>query len=310
MRVTVVGAGAIGGWIAARLTMSGHDPALLLRHGRTLTHLTLCEGTERSLVEVRAYDRADELGPQDLVIIAVKAFALADAAEAASALIDENTAVLPMVNGVPWWFADPPLASVDPDGRIAAALPANRVIGCVVHAAVRRESASEIVVQHADKLLVGEPGGGTSERMESIAGLFGQAGIRADATPDIRRATWYKAWGNMTMNPLSALTGATADQVIAECRPLILDCMEEARAIGSAIGCPIAESGEDRIAVTQRLGAFKTSMLQDVEAGRKIELEALLGAPLELARRHGVPAPSLAQLYARTREMAESRGLL
>ncbi|HET9355189.1 MAG TPA: ketopantoate reductase C-terminal domain-containing protein, partial [Sphingomicrobium sp.] len=159
-----------------------------------------------------------------------------------------------------------------------------------------------------DRLIIGEPEGGQSERVAAIAEVFAQSGIRAEAVADIRRATWYKAWGNMTMNPLSALTGATADRIIAECRPLILDCMEEARAIGAAIDCPITESGEERIAVTARLGAFKTSMLQDLEAGRRIELEALLGAPLELAERHGVPAPNLANLYAATRLLAETRG--
>ncbi len=310
MKVTVVGAGAIGGWIAARLALAGRDPAVLMRPGRPLSTLTLSENGDRASVRLRSSDRADAFGPQDLVVFAVKAFALAGAAEAAAALIGPNTLVLPMVNGVPWWFADPPLASVDPGGRISAARLQHRVIGCVVHAAVRREGEAEIVVQHVDKLILGEPGGGVSEPVRAVAALFEKAGIRAHASADIRRDIWYKAWGNMTMNPLSALTGATTDRIIAECRPLILACMEEARAIGAAIDCPITESGEERIAVTERLGAFRTSMLQDSEAGRRIELEALVGAPLELARRHEVPAPNLAHLYAMTRLMAESRGLL
>lgn len=306
MKVAVVGAGAIGGWVAARLASAAHDPAVLVRQGRTLPGLTLHEDGAHLSVAIRSADRAVALGRQDLVILAVKAFALAEAAEAAAPLIGPDTQVVPMINGVPWWFADPPLASVDPDGRIAAALPRDQVIGCVVHAAVRREGEM-VVVQQADKLILGEPDGGDGERVRPIAALFDSAGIRAEVSDDIRRAIWYKAWGNMTMNPLSALTGATADRIIAECRPLILACMEEARAIGAAIGCPITESGEARIAVTERLGAFRTSMLQDVEAGRPIELEALLGAPLELARRHGIPAPNLANLYAMTRLMAESQ---
>ena len=310
MRVAVVGAGAIGGWIAARLALAGSDPALLTRSAGHSGELVLSEGANRVRVEVRTSDRADVFGPQDLLIIAVKAFDLARAVEAAAAMIGPDTLVVPMVNGVPWWFGAPPLTSVDPGGRIAGALRNGHVIGCVVHAAVRRAGATEIQVQHADRLIVGALPGDTADRAETVAALFEKAGIRAELSADIRRDVWYKAWGNMTMNPLSALTGATADRVIAECRPLILACMEEARAIGAAIGCPIEESGDERIAVTQRLGAFKTSMLQDSEAGRKIELEALLGAPLELARRHGVEAPNLANLYAMTRLMAESRGLL
>ena len=308
-KIAIVGGGSIGGWVAARLALSSHDPTVLVRPGGTLSELTLRENGAHRFVAIRSADRAGDLGRHDLVVLAVKAFALAEAAEAAAPLIGPGTIVLPMVNGVPWWFAEPPLASVDPHGRIGATLPSAQVIGCVVHAAVRREHQT-IIVQHADKLIFGEPSGGVSGRVEAMAELFEGSGIRAEATSDIRRDTWYKAWGNMTMNPLSALTGATADRIISECRTMILDCMEEARAIGQAIGCPIAESGEDRIAVTQRLGAFKTSMLQDAEAGRKIELEGLLGAPLELARRHGVPAPNLTRLYAMTRLMAESRGLL
>ena len=310
MRVAVVGAGAIGGWIAARLALAGCDPAVLVRPTRKFADLVLREDGATNTVTLRTSDRADAFGPQNVVVIAVKAFALAEAAEASGPMIGPETLVVPMVNGVPWWFAVPPMTSVDPGGRVAAALGDDHVVGCVVHAAVRREGGTDIVVQHAERLIVGALPGERREGAATVAALLETAGIRATVSADIRRDIWYKAWGNMTMNPLSALTGATADRIIADCRPLILDCMEEARAIGAAIGCPINESGEDRIAVTQRLGAFKTSMLQDSEAGRRIELEALLGAPLELARRNGVAAPNLASLYAMTRLMAESRGLL
>ena len=308
MKIAVVGAGAIGGWLAAKLAIAGHDPAVLVRPGRTFPDLAYREGESAQQVALRVSDSGAELGPQDLVIFTVKAFALAEAAEAAKPMIGLETIVLPMVNGVPWWFADPPLCSVDPGGRIAESLPQAQVVGSVVHAAIRREGA-EIIVQHADKLILGDPDGGASERVFRLCALFESAGIRPDPSNNVRRAIWYKAWGNMTMNPLSALTLASADRIIAECRPFLLAAMEEARRIGAAIGCPIEERGEDRIAVTARLGAFKTSMLQDVEAGRPIELEALLGAPLELAERHGVDAPNLRHLYAMTRLMAESRGL-
>ena len=309
MKIAVVGAGSIGGWIAARLALAGRDPTVLVRPGRFIDELALFENGEERHRALRAFDDTAKLGQQDVVIIAVKAFALADAAEAAAALIGPDTVIVPMVNGVPWWFADPPLASVDPAGRIASALPLSQVVGSVVHAAIRREG-NKIIVQNADKLILGEPAGGASERVSRLTFLFRDCGITAEASADIRRATWYKAWGNMTMNPLSALTLATADRIIAECRPFLLGAMDEARSIGTAIGCRIEERGEDRIAVTARLGAFKTSMLQDVEAGRPIELEALLGAPLELAERHGVAVPNLINLYKLTRLMAESRGLI
>jgi 2-dehydropantoate 2-reductase len=167
------------------------------------------------------------------------------------------------------------------------------------------------VVAHADKLLIGEPTGGGSHRVDGLRDLFNHAGIGCEASDNVRRAIWYKLWGNATINPLSALTRATADRLLTDpcLRPFMLAAMAELAATGAAIGCPIEESGADRMAVTARLGAFKTSMLQDVEAGRPIELEALLGAPRELARRAGIPTPSLDLLYALTAELAASLGL-
>ena len=258
-----------------------------------------------------ASDDAAALGIQDVVVIAVKAPALADAAEAARPMIGPDTLIVPMLNGVPWWFTADPLHSVDAHGRIAAALPADRLIGCVVHAACSRRASNHIVVAHADRLILGEPGG-ISERVEALAAVFERAGITAEASANVRRALWYKLWGNATINPLSALTRATADQLLADpiLRGWMLAAMAELAAVGAAIGCPISESGEDRMAVTARLGAFKTSMLQDVEAGRSIELEALLGAPREIAARAGVPTPQLDRLYAATRLMAENLRLL
>ena len=226
-------------------------------------------------------------------------------------MIGPDTWIVPMLNGVPWWFVDgEPLHAVDPGGRIAAALPLSQVIGCVVHAACRRLSPNHIAVQHADKLILGEPGGGLSERAAGLAALFGGAAIRTEPSGNVRRAIWYKLWGNMTINPISALTRATADRILASeaLKPFILAAMAEAAAVGAAIDCPIAESGEDRMAVTARLGAFKTSMLQDVEAGRRLEFEALLGAPREIGRRVGVATPHIDALYALTKLLDESQG--
>ncbi len=316
MKIGIIGAGAIGGWVGARLALAGYEVSALAR-GDTLTALQdglfLTEGGSTERAEPRASDEAAALGQQDLLIIAVKAPSLAGAAEAARPMIGPDTAILPMLNGVPWWFLDgEPLASVDPDGRIAAALPFDQIVGCVVHAACRRTAPNAIEVAHADKLIIGEPGGETSERLARLFAVLDGAGLRPDVTGNVRRAIWYKLWGNMTMNPVSALTLATADRILGDqnLKPFILACMAEAAAIGAAIGCPIEESGGDRMAVTARLGAFKTSMLQDVEAGRAIELEALLGAPREIGRRVGIATPNIDALYALTRLMAENRGLL
>ena len=314
MNIGIIGAGAIGGWVAARLALAGNQVSVLAR-GATLDALAggleLVEGGKTASVRLRVSDHADELGSQDFLIVAVKAPALADAARAAAPMIGSDTIILPMLNGVPWWFAPgAPLRSVDPEGAIAAALPLDQVVGCVVHAACRRDGPARVMVTHADKLILGDPEGGAGERVHRLCALFEAAGIRPDPTNNIRRAIWYKLWGNATLNPLSALTLATADRLLAECKPFLLAGMAELAAVGAAIGCPIEKSGEERMAVTARLGPFKTSMLQDVEAGRQIELEALLGAPIELARRANVPVPTLDSLYAMTRLMAESRGLV
>ncbi len=310
-RIAIVGLGAIGGWVAARLALAGHPVSALVRAAGPERARTLDDEHGRHEVAIPCSDRAEVLGEQQLVVLAVKAPALADAVRAATPLIGPDTLVLPMLNGVPWWFVEGrALVSVDPGGRIAAAVPAKRTIGCVVHAAVLRDGPV-VRVQRSDGLLLGEPQGGASDRVRALAALFDHAGIRAQAEPDIRRAIWYKLWGNMTVNPVSALTLATADRIIAsEARPFLLACMAEAAEIGARIGCPIAESGEDRMAVTARLGAFRTSMLQDVEAGRTTELEALVGAPREIGRLVGVATPNIDALYGLTRLLAESRGLL
>lgn len=313
MRIGIVGAGAIGGWVAARLTGAGEAVSILARSATAdslRAGLELVEDGVTTTVRPSVSTDASDIGPQNLLVVAVKAPALAEAARLAAPMIGPKTIILPMLNGVPWWFAERRLHSVDADGSVAAALPFEKVVGCVIHAACRRDGLSRVVVAKADKLIVGEPEGSSGERIDRICALFDRAGIKCQASTNIRRDIWYKLWGNATLNPLSALTLATADRLHAELRPLQLAGMAELAAVGAAIGCPIAESGEDRMAVTARLGPFKTSMLQDVEAGRPIELEAMLGAPIELAHRAGVPVPTLETLYAMTRLMAENRGLL
>jgi 2-dehydropantoate 2-reductase len=305
MNICVVGAGAIGGWVAAKLSLAGEVVMALTSRG-PLDAIEISEDRETRSAELTRFD-----APADVLVVAVKATALAQAAQTAQPLIGQNTIVVPMLNGVPWWFVEGmQLKSVDPAGSIAAALPFEQIVGCVVHASCSR-SGGTVIVKHAEKLIVGEPNGDSSARLARLFALFERAGLRPDQTSNVRRAIWYKLWGNATINPLSALTRATCDKILAslECRAWMLEGMAELATIGAAVGCPISESGEDRIAVTARLGAFKTSMLQDVEAERPIELEALLGAPREIARAHGIEVPALDRLYGVTRLMAEGLAL-
>ena len=307
MNICVVGAGAIGGWVAAKLSLAGETVMALTSSG-PIERIELTEAGTAQSAEMTRFE-----GPAGLLVIAVKATSLAAAAESASPLIGSDTVILPMLNGVPWWFVEGiNLRSIDPDGSIAATLPFERIVGCVVHASCRRTGPGSVVVNHADKLLIGEPSGEASERSAKLFGILDRVGLRPDLTGNVRRAIWYKLWGNATINPLSALVRASCDKILAdpECRAWMLEGMAELAAVGAAVGCPISESGEDRMAVTARLGAFKTSMLQDVEAGRPIELEALLGAPREIARAQGIATPALDRLYGVTRLMAENSGLV
>jgi 2-dehydropantoate 2-reductase len=314
--ICVVGAGAIGGWVAARLAIAGGRVSVLAR-GDTL-QLVRAEGLrfedkgDEFVANVDAADDCRTLGEQDIMIVAVKAPALPALASELRPLIGAQTLIVPMLNGVPWWFIDgQPLRSVDPNGAIADALPFGQLIGCVIHASCFRSAPNRVVVKHADKLIIGEPNGETTERLGCLFALLEAAGLRPDVTGNVRRAIWYKLWGNATINPLSALTRAATNKILAdrECRAWMLESMAELAEIGAAIGCPITESGEDRMQVTARLGSFKTSMLQDVEAGRPIELEALVGAPIEIAKRQGIATPALDRLYGVTTLMGESLGL-
>jgi 2-dehydropantoate 2-reductase len=303
MRICVVGAGAIGGWIAGRLALAGHRVMALTSRG-PVSGLELVDEGSSATAQLTSFD-----APAELLVVAVKASALASALATMSALLGPETLVVPMLNGVPWWFVDgEPLRSVDPGGATAAAFPSERLIGSAVHASCSRTAPNRVIVKHADKLLLGELGGGTSKRIEQLCATFEKAGIRCEQSDAIRRAIWYKLWGNATVNPLSALTRATADVLLADSdlRQFMGEAMAELAQVGAAIGCPIAESSEDRMAVTARLGSFKPSMLQDVEAGRQIELEALVGAPREIARRHDIATPALDRIYALTRCLAAS----
>ena len=323
MKVCIVGAGAIGGLVATRLAVAGRAQVSAIARGATLDALSehgwrLSDPRGASGAPARVTSDPRDLGEQDLVILAIKAPALRGAATAIAPLIGPQTVVMPAMNGVPWWFvakipamAGAPLQSIDPGGEISRAIPLHHVIGCVVHLAATTTHPG--VVRHVmgNRLIIGEPAAGCSDRVARIAVLLEDAGFEVVQSNDIRRDIWYKLWGNMTMNPVTAITGATADRVLAD--PLVREfnsaVMREAAAIGARIGCPIEETPEDRHQVTARLGAFRTSMLQDVEAGRPIELDALLGAVVELGQRVGVPAPCTEALFGLARLFGRVHGL-
>lgn len=322
-KVCIVGAGAIGGFLGAKLAAVGHVDVSALARGATLDALRRHGWRlqmEAGLVQApaNASDSARELGVQDLVIIAVKGPALAQVAAQIGPMLGSETVVLPAMNGVPWWFADGvpaleggPLESIDPGGGIGRAIPQHRVLGAVVHASTATPEPGLVMHKMGRGLIVGEPSGGRSERAQSVADILLAAGFDVTHSDNIRRDIWYKLWGNMTMNPVSAITGATVDRVLADplVRAFCSSAMEEAAEIGARIGCAIDQKPEDRHTVTAKLGTFKSSMLQDVEAGRAIELDAVVAAVRELGQRLGVATPNIDALFGLTRLFGRVHGL-
>lgn len=325
-KICIVGAGAIGGMIGTRLAAAGHTQVSALARGATLANLRehgwrmrMGTGQDAKLMQGPALssDQAAELGVQDLVVIAVKGPALSSVAQSIGPLLGPNTLVLPAMNGVPWWFCQgqadlkAPLQSVDPGGLVARAIPFAQVIGCVVHASTSTPEPGLVLHKMGQGLIIGEPGGGRSERVAALAQVLGQAGFDVTHSEDVRYDIWYKLWGNLTMNPVSAITGATMDQVLAD--PLVRGfcsaAMAEAAAVGARIGCAITQSAEDRHAITAKLGAFKTSMLQDVQAHRAIELDAIVGAVQEISQRLGMPTPHIDALMGLTRLFGRVQGI-
>jgi len=320
--VSIVGAGAIGTFLGTYLARSGSEVSALAR-GATAAALRTHgfrfeEGGTMLTATVRVVEETTALGLQDLVVLAVKGPSLPDLAEKIRPLLGPDTVVLTAMNGVPWWFfhglggphEGAAVRAVDPDGGIAAAIPVRHVIGCVVHATCSVREPGLVKHGFGRGLIIGDPGGGASGRVSALADRLSAAGFETTVSKRIQADVWYKLWGNMTMNPMSALTGATCDRLLDD--PLLdrftLAIMAEAAAIGDRIGCPIHQSGEDRNAVTRKLGAFKTSMLQDVEAGKPLEIDGLLTAVSEIGRRVNVPTPSTDALLGLTRVFAAGRG--
>ena len=322
-RVCIYGAGAIGGWIGAGLASAGCHVSVVAR-GPTLaaiqTHgLRLQSGQATTTHLVKASANPTELGVQDLVVIAVKAPALLDVARHIGPLIGPDTVVLTAMNGVPWWFfhgfggnyAGTRLKAVDATGDIETLIPAGKIVGCVVHASCSVTSPGLIHHHFGNGLIVGEPSGQTTDRVQALAKLLNRAGFSASVSPQIQKDAWYKLWGNMTVNPISAITGATTDLILGDelVRGFVSSVMLEAKEIGARLGLPIDQQPADRHAVTLKLGAFRTSMLQDVDAGRAVELDALVTVVKELGALTGVATPFTDALLGLSRLHARTRGL-
>ena len=323
MKICIYGAGAIGGWMGAHLARQGCTLSAVAR-GVTLqalqqNGLVLKQGDQDIRVAVNARQNPAELGVQDLVIVAVKAPAMADVARHMAPLLGPETVVLTAMNGVPWWFlqgfggalSGTTLQSVDPSGVIAQHIPAAQVIGGVVHASCSVDAPGVIRHHFGNGLILGEPSGGETPRVQALVALLVQAGFNATVSAQIQKDVWYKLWGNMTINPISAFTGATTDVILDD--PLVRDfvssVMLEAKAIGERMGIPIAQTPEDRHAVTRKLGTFRTSMLQDVDAGKPVELDALVSSVRELGVLTGVATPFTDALLGLSRLHARGLGL-
>jgi len=321
MRAVIVGAGAIGGWLGGALARAGHDVAFLAR-GATLSALrkdglTVREGERLRLFAVTASDDPKSLGVADLLVLAMKAHDVARVAPSLPPLIGAGTDVLTIQNGLPWWFLEgSPLAgrtlvSVDPAGATGRAIPLARALGGVVHASTEASAPAVIRINKVDRLLLGEPKGGSSPRLQAIAEAFVAGGVPAKAVDDIRAELWIKLWGNMNMNPISALTQAGMSDMLDNdlIRELVAGMMREMEAVGGKLGLSFPMSVEERITVTRRLGNFRTSMLQDLDAGRPLEIEPILGVVIELAEAVNVPTPLSRGVLGIVRQLARSKGL-
>jgi 2-dehydropantoate 2-reductase len=322
VKIAIIGVGAIGGFVGARLAHCGEDVTFIAR-GANLEalqsrgiRLLLGDGSEQAVQHVKATSDYAAAGPQDLVILAMKAHQVEAVAREVPKLFGPETTVLPMQNGIPYWYfhahggalAGTQVKSVDPDGVIAKYIPCERVIGCVVYPAT--ELVSRGVIKHVEgnRFPVGEPDGSTSERVKRVSEALIRGGLQAPVLADIRAEIWLKLWGNLTFNPISALSRATLAGICRYplSRDLARDMMTEAQTIANKLGVTFRVPIEKRIAGAERVGHHKTSMLQDVEASRTLEVDALLGSVVELARLTDTPTPHLNTVYALTKLLAKS----
>ena len=323
MKVCVVGAGAIGGFLGTHISQLEEVNLSVLARGETLTALKkngwrLQTNGKLITAKVNARDKASDLKEQDLIIIAVKGPALLEIADIIKPLIGKDTIILPAINGVPWWFLEhckdinnTSLESINPNNKISQNIPLDNILGVVVHLAASQIEPAIIEHKMGNTLIIGEPKGGKSQRVENIAKLLSKAGFDVLVSDNIREDIWYKLWGNMTINPISAITGATADLILSDklVRDFCSKVMYEAATIGAKIDCPIDEEPESRHEMTAKLGAFKTSMLQDVESNRQIELDTIVAVVSEIGKRVDVDTPNIDALLGITRLFAQVHDL-
>jgi 2-dehydropantoate 2-reductase len=319
MRICVYGAGAIGGLVAVKLARLGEDVSVVARGAHLAAirerGLTLrMEGTEQT-ARVHGTERPEELGPQDLVILAMKAHQLAPVAASVRSLVGADTVLLTAQNGLPWWYflkhggpyEGTRVESVDPGGVIASQLDVDRVIGSIIYPA--SEIVAPGVIQHVEgnRISVGELDGRETDRVRGLAELLRRAGFKARIASDLRSEIWVTLWGNCTFNPISALTHATLAEIcqFPLTRALAAEAMREAQAVGEKLDVRFGVSLERRIAGAESVGAHKTSMLQDLESGRPMEIDALVGAVVELGRLTGTPTPHLSAVHACVSLLAE-----
>ena len=316
MKIAVVGAGAIGGYLGAKLSLAGEDVTFIARN-RNLEainargfSLQLEDGSTQHAPDVRAVQACADAGPQDAVLLTVKAHQVRDLLPDLRGLFGPQTLVVSMINGIPWWYfhrlAGPHegrgLDSVDPGGVIAAHIEPGRVIGSVVYPAAELVEPGVVKVIEGNRFTLGEPAGERSERIEALSQAMMRAGFKAPVSKDIRSEIWLKLWGNLSFNPISALTHATLQDIcrFPATRALAAAMMGEAQAVAEKLGVQFKISLDKRIAGAEAVGAHKTSMLQDVEHGRALELQALVGAVIELGEITATPVPHIAAVHAVT----------
>ena len=322
MKIAVVGAGAIGGLLGARLALAGHAVTFIARNKNLAAivangfHLIEEDGREQHAASARAVADGAEAGAQDAVLLTVKAHQVRDILPAMQGLLGPETAVVTMINGLPWWYfqrlpgpyENRTLESVDPGGTIAAAIAPERVIGSVVYPAAELVEPGRVRIIEGNRFTLGEPDGSRSPRIEALSQAMMGAGFKAPVTKDIRAEIWLKLWGNVSFNPVSALTHATLEGICRDPggRAAVEAMMKEAQAVADKLGVAFKISIDKRIAGAEAVGAHKTSMLQDVEHGRALELEALVGSVVELGRITATPTPAIDAVYGITGLLART----
>jgi 2-dehydropantoate 2-reductase len=322
MKIAVVGAGAIGGYLGAKLALAGEEVTFIARNRNLAAinangfRLILEDGSQQHAVTARAVQHMADAGEQDAVLLTLKAHQVRDVLPELRELFGTKTMVVTMINGLPWWYfhrlAGPfegrQLESVDPGGTIAAHIEPERIIGSVVYPATELVEPGVVRVIEGNRFTLGELDGSRSERIEALSQTFMRAGFKSPVARDIRSEIWVKLWGNLSFNPLSALTHATLQDIcrFPLTRTLVERMMMEGQAIAEKLGVRFKVTLAQRIAGAEAIGAHKTSMLQDVEHGRALELEALVGAVVELGRITDTPTPNIDAIYAVTRLLGQT----